>query len=187
MENMIIGRGIDLKPIEESDIEQLREWRNSKEVSDYMLTREIISKEQQEFWYASITKSKNELYWIIQTKKGKQVGMACLTKIKLHEFNAEPGLYIGNKEDRSSLFGMEAYYLLLDYGFKNLGLEIMYGTVLESNIAAIKMNNMFGYKTEKVIPDHFEFNDFFYSVKKIILHKEEFYKSKILLFLTSRK
>jgi diamine N-acetyltransferase len=182
MKSIIIGKGINLKPLEESDIEQLREWRNSKEVSNFMLSREEISKEQQGKWFTSLKKNRNAVYWIIETKKGKQLGMVCLSNINFHEFYAEPGLYIGKKEDRSSLFGIEAYFLALDYGFNNLGLKRMIGTVLGSNNAAIKMNNGFGYKSEKVINDHLEVDGFYNTVNKIVLFKDEFYKSKMSLF-----
>ena len=143
----LIGKSVDLKLIDESDIELLREWRNSKEVSNYMLSRTIISKEQQREWYNKIKEDSSCIHWVILSKEGRKLGMASLTKIDRVNNSAEPGLYIGVKKFRNSFFGIEANYIVLNYAFKELGLEKISGTVLFSNSAALKMNLSFGYQT----------------------------------------
>lgn len=182
MTQIIKGKSIDLKVIDESDIEQLREWRNSKHVSDYMLSRTIISKDQQKKWYKSIKDDPSCIYWIILSKGGLKLGLASLTKIDRTNLNAEPGLYIGTKKYRNSFFGMEAYYHLLDYGFRQLGLEKIYGTVLSINRVAIKMNASFGFITEAVLRDDITIDGGCYDVYKLGLYKNAFYESKMTNF-----
>ena len=180
MKSIIIGKGIDLKPLEESDIEKVREWRNSKEVSGHMLSQNDISKEQQINWFREISNNPTKLYFIIQSKNCKKLGVVNFSSIDCENFSAEPGLYIGNKIDRNSLFGMEAYYLLLKLGFEELNLDKVYGTVLSSNLTAIKMNKSFGFKVEKIEKDIL-LDD----ILKLELSKKIFYKSPMVIFFQS--
>jgi UDP-4-amino-4,6-dideoxy-N-acetyl-beta-L-altrosamine N-acetyltransferase len=179
---LINGKTIDLKVIDESDIEQVRKWRNMKDVSDYMLTRTFISKDQQKKWYKSINEDPSCIYWIILSKEGIKLGLVSLTKIDLTNSNAEPGLYIGEKKYRTFLYGMEAYYYILDYGFTHLGLEKVYGTVLSTNIVALKMNASFGYIKEEAVKDGLVIDGVFYDVFKLGLYKNDFYQSKMTKF-----
>ncbi len=173
---------VNLQLMDASDIEQVREWRNSKEVAEFMLSRTIITKEQQENWYNSIKDDPACIYWIIVMKNGQKIGLASLTKIDRENHHAEPGLYIGIKEQRNSFAGMEAYYLLLNYGFEQLQLDKVYGTVLSNNTTAIKMNTSFGYTKEKTLKDELTIDDVCYDVDKVVLYRQGFYKSKMASF-----
>ena len=179
---IIKGKSIDLKVIDESDIELLRAWRNSKDVSDYMLSRTIILKDQQEEWYKNIKDDPSVIYWIILSKEETKLGLVNLTKINRTNLSAEPGLYIGEKKYRNSFFGMEAYYHLLDYGFNRLGLEKIYGTVLSTNVVAIKMNVSFGFITEALLKEDIIIDGICSDVFKIVLNKKAFYESKTAKF-----
>ena len=184
---MIQGKTIDLKPLEKSDIEQLREWRNSKDVADFMLSREMISREQQEKWFQKIQTDPSCIYWVIVSKNGEKMGLANFISIDHATQSAEPGLYIGNKENRNAFFGMEAYYYLLHYGFTQLGLEKIYGTVLSGNSTALKMNAAFGFETVSVQKAAVSVNGIGQDVYKIQLHKDAFYRSKMARFFNNSR
>jgi len=185
--NIIRGKEIFLKPVERCDIEQLREWRNSEDVSSHMLSKAIISQEQQEQWYKAICKDPSVLHWVIMSKEGVKLGVASLTKIGLEPKSAEPGLYIGDKKYRNSFFGMEAYYYLLDYGFRQLQLEKISGTVLFSNETALKMNASFGFSMEYMEKKLVEIEGIETVVCKLFLNKADFYLSKMATFFSRRK
>ena len=90
----LFGKSVDLKVLDELDIELVREWRNSEDVSNFMLSRTFISKEQQGKWYESIKKNSEYVYWIILSKNGLKLGLASFTKIDRTNHSAEPGLLI---------------------------------------------------------------------------------------------
>ncbi len=182
MTPLIQGKSIDLKLIDESDIELLREWRNSKEVSDYMLTRTIITKEQQLVWFNKIKDDSSCINWIILSKEGKKMGMAGLSQIDRDTKSAVPGLYIGNEKFRNSFFGIEANYKVLSYSFNELGLEKISGTVLSSNSVALKMNLSFGYEIHTLLKDEIIIDGIGQDVFKIVLFKKNFHKSKMANF-----
>ncbi len=179
---MVTGKFINLALLTENDIEEVREWRNSKEVAEHMLSRIIISKEQQQNWYQKIKDDDSGIYWIILSKQGEKLGLASLTKINTNAKEAEPGLYIASEKHRSSFSGMEAYYLLLNHGFTVLQLDKVFGTVLSSNKTAVKMNNSFGYTTEKTLRNELNIDGVLYDVDKVVLYKADFYKSPMARF-----
>lgn len=186
MISFIQGNSIDLKIIDASDIEQLREWRNSKDVSDHMISRPIISREQQEKWYESIKEDPSGIYWIILSKEGKRLGLVSLTKIDQTDRSAEPGLYIGTKQERNSFFGMEAYYHVLKYAFQTLQLKKIYGTTLSMNKVAQKMNTSFGFVTQEIVKNGITIDGVDQDLYKIVLDPVAFANSSMTKFFSTR-
>jgi UDP-4-amino-4,6-dideoxy-N-acetyl-beta-L-altrosamine N-acetyltransferase len=176
----IDGRMVYLRPVERTDIERLRAWRNSKEVSTFMLTRDLITEEQQEAWFEKIKDDPSGMFWMIISKQDEKLGMASLVKIDHAAHTAEPGLYIGQTKHRNSFFGMEAYYWLLRFGFEVLGLEKVYGTILSVNKVAIKMNRAFGFVTIDTSKQEIEgqIEDVF----RVQLDRQAFYTSRMTHF-----
>lgn len=179
---MIEGVSVDLRKMNESDIEQVRLWRNSKGVSEHMLSRNIISQEQQAKWFQSVKDNDSQIYFIIQSKSGNKLGVVNFSSIDKNSRTAEPGLYIGDLKERNSLFGMEAYFLLLKYGFEQLNLEKVYGTALASNHTALKMNKSFGYTVEEIVKNDILIEGVPCEVVKLYLLKNDFYLSPMALF-----
>lgn len=179
---MISGVSVDLKKMDENDIELVRQWRNSRDVSVHMISQSIISEEQQIRWFESVKDSASQLYFVIQSKTGDKLGVVNFSKIDPVNGTAEPGLYIGVTRERNSLYGMEAYYLLLKYGFEELKLQKVYGTALASNPTALKMNRSFGYTTEEIIKDGQIVDGVAIGLVKLFLLKEEFFVSPMVKF-----
>jgi RimJ/RimL family protein N-acetyltransferase len=77
---------------------------------------------------------------------------------------------------------MEAYYLILKYGFEELKLDKVYGTVLSSNSTAMKMNKSFGYKVDEILRDSILINGISQNLIKLFLLKNDFYTSQMVSF-----
>lgn len=179
---MISGVSVDLKKMDENDIELVRQWRNSRDVSVHMISQSIISKEQQIRWFESVNYSDSQIYFVIQSKIGDKLGVVNFSKIDPVNGTAEPGLYIGVTSERNSFYGMEAYYLLLKYGFEELKFQKLYGTTLASNLTALKMNRSFGYKIEEIIKGGQIVDREAIDLVKSFLLKEKFYASPMVKF-----
>jgi UDP-4-amino-4,6-dideoxy-N-acetyl-beta-L-altrosamine N-acetyltransferase len=147
--NRIIGKSINLELIVEDDLELIRSWRNSEEVSKYMLSNSFISKFDQQQWFKMICEKKYYLYWMICLKNGEKLGVAYFNTIDEEKKIFEPSLYLGQLSSRNSFYGIEAYYQILNFAFEKFKLPFIYGKVLSTNYPAIKMNNLFGFKIEK--------------------------------------
>ncbi|MEA3479818.1 MAG: hypothetical protein U9R60_16680, partial [Bacteroidota bacterium] len=71
---MIIQKGnIRFIRLREIDIELIRKWRNSPDITQFMEFRDFISEDMQEEWFESIDTIYN-MYYIIEYK-GEKVGL----------------------------------------------------------------------------------------------------------------
>ena len=184
---IITGKTVNIKILDESDIEQVRQWRNMADVSDFMISQTYISQEQQINWYKRIKDDLSSIYWVILSKEEIKLGLVSLTKIDRLNHEAEPGLYIGDKKNRNSFFGIEAYAHLLNHGFSCLKLKRIYGTVLSTNITAIKMNSSLGFVTESIIKDGILIGGILIDIHKIELFRNHFYESPMAKFFKMNK
>jgi UDP-4-amino-4,6-dideoxy-N-acetyl-beta-L-altrosamine N-acetyltransferase len=182
MNPIIFGKSVDLKIMEKSDIQIVREWRNSTDVGNFMLSRTYISVEQQETWFEMIKDNKDYLFWIILSKSGEKLGVVSLNNINTQDGTAEPGLYIALTKYRNSFYGLEAYYHILNYGFNELNLEKVWGTTISSNQAAVKMNTSFGFVVNDVLMNEMIVDEVHVDIYKLSLLKESFYQSRMVRF-----
>lgn len=89
---------------------------------------------------------------VVSQKKGKDkptlamVGVCGLTSIDLHNRRAEFSLYIAPALHGQG-FGRKGLELLLTHGFKNLGLNVIWGEVFDGNPAA-KLFRRLGFVKE---------------------------------------
>ncbi|HHG83581.1 MAG TPA: GNAT family N-acetyltransferase, partial [Bacteroidetes bacterium] len=57
---------LSLHVLTANDLEMVRKWRNSPEVSKYMYTDNTISAAQQIAWFERIRKDSSKKYWLIR-------------------------------------------------------------------------------------------------------------------------
>jgi RimJ/RimL family protein N-acetyltransferase len=160
------GKTIILKTLRAEDIEQIRNIRNSSEISKYFLYRKYITKQEQKSWFQRISMSENDFYFSIYIKD-KLIGLTEIKKINWDLKIGEGGIFI-IPEYQNSFNSFETSILMLDYAFDRLKLNTMKARVIRSNIRAIKYNKVFGFK---------EYNNY----EQIIYNKKE---EIILLKLT---
>jgi UDP-4-amino-4,6-dideoxy-N-acetyl-beta-L-altrosamine N-acetyltransferase len=129
------------------DIELIRNWRNSKEVSKYMYTDGLISKEQQVIWFSNITNSNKSKYWIINYNK-LQIGVVNLTNIDFSEGSSSWAFYIGEMEFRESNAAAQTEFYLIEKAFYEFNLNILNCEVIATNIQVINLHKRFGFKVQ---------------------------------------
>lgn len=148
-----------LKPIDESDIEDLRNWRNTNR--DNFFDAGEISKEQQSRWYRKYQESSTDKMFVITTHNGERIGTIALYNIDVGNRTATLGRVIILEEFRGKGYAAEAVKLLTDYAFTIMRLwKIKVETHLD-NIDAIAVYAKAGFKTttrpiivlEKISPD----------------------------------
>tara|TARA_R110000868_G_scaffold250297_1_gene506804 strand:+ start:1432 stop:2004 length:573 start_codon:yes stop_codon:yes gene_type:complete len=146
------GYQIQLKPMQQADIEQVRLWRNDPEVARHMLSQDKISTEQQQAWFKKISGDKRQQHFIIYYKD-QAIGAANIRAYYQGESleNAraiEPGLYIADEKYRGNILAYSPTLLLNDYCFEVLGVQKLVAVVKASNTAALNYNLKLGYKVE---------------------------------------
>lgn len=162
------GFGLELKPLSESTLEQVRQWRNDGQTNRYMEFRSEISMEDQKKWFSSI---QNAHYFIIYSD-AVPVGLIDLKKIDSDRKTAESGLLIGNKDFIGTGIALGASILLLDFAFNQLGLETVTAKINKKNSEAEKYNQLLGFELNQSMNSEFRI---------WVITKEVYLKKKTIL------
>jgi UDP-4-amino-4,6-dideoxy-N-acetyl-beta-L-altrosamine N-acetyltransferase len=141
---IIRGFDISLERLKETDIELVREKRNSQDVSQFMEYREHITPEMQRKWFDSINNI-NNLYYVI-THHNKKVGLINGAKIDWDKMETTSGgIFIWETELWSTYVPLMANLVMMDISIL-LGLKRSHVKILKDNKQAIQYNTMLGYK-----------------------------------------
>jgi UDP-4-amino-4,6-dideoxy-N-acetyl-beta-L-altrosamine N-acetyltransferase len=144
---------IKLVDIHQEDIELIRSWRNSFEVSKYMYNDSLISQEQQILWFNTIQNSTTSKYWLIELDNVK-IGVANLTGINQTLKSCYWAFYLGDTSRRGGGIGGKIEYMILDYVFNTLQLNKLRCEVFVSNEKVINMHEKFGFRREAYYREH---------------------------------
>ena len=152
------GYGVTLLPVAEEHLEQLRCWRNDPAISEFMLTKEEITAEQQLSWFQSLAEKPYQKHFVISYKH-KAIGAANIkeqyrqpitNKIEADnatsELKLEPGIYLGEEKFRNNVLAFAPSLVLLDYCFDELKVMALHATMHRENTAALNYNQKLGYK-----------------------------------------
>jgi RimJ/RimL family protein N-acetyltransferase len=147
------SHGITLTKLNEDDLELLRNWRNTPEISDNMEFRNYISKEEQESWFRSLSLNTN-LYYIISYHQRK-IGLIHLNNFDHERASAHAGLFIAEKEYVGTGVSLGASLHLLTYAFEELKLKVVYAKVKRDNLSALKYNSGLGFVFDRHLNNEF--------------------------------
>jgi len=141
---MIVKKGnITFRRLTLDDIELVRNWRNSREVNQYMEFRDYITPEMQLAWFHSINNN-NNLYFIFEYKDEK-IGVFNGKDIDWEAGIMETGIFIAEEKYTNTELP-----LLAVLSFGELGLRIFemdsYAHMLKSNKRAIRYNKLLGFE-----------------------------------------
>jgi RimJ/RimL family protein N-acetyltransferase len=146
------GKKVYLKLIEEEDMEKRAEWINDPLIQDTLNYDVPTSVSKTKAWFHKIQldPSRRE-FSIFTVEDDRYIGFCGLFNIKIPEMKAELHCVIGNRDYQHGGYGTEAYRLLQDYGFEELGMNRIYGFQLENNAAAHRVVEKLGWKREGLL------------------------------------
>lgn len=136
-----------LRPLEHSDIESLRTWRNDESNNRFLRDVGKITSEMQEEWYRNYLHKNDEVFFSIEeiNKFKKIIGALALYDISSD--CAEIGkIQIGEKEVRGKGIGKKSLVMLMKFGFETLMLKRIIATVNKDNIAAMINHVAVGFR-----------------------------------------
>jgi UDP-4-amino-4,6-dideoxy-N-acetyl-beta-L-altrosamine N-acetyltransferase len=126
-------------------VEIVRQWRNHKQISQYMLTNHVISKKEHSQWIEKLKTQKTAKTWIIQYN-GAPIGVVSLANIDVNKKTTEWGFYISEETARGKGLGSEVLYHLMKHVFDEMKFKKMKTTVLENNPVALHLYEKFGFR-----------------------------------------
>ncbi len=148
---VIEGNRVRIIPISEEDTDDIIYWRNN--VRDKFIYRDLFTRESHTQWLNSMVKTGKVAQFVIQIKDGRKIGSVFLRDIDYHHKKAEYGIFIGDTEAQGHGYGTEAAKLILEYGFKELGLHKIMLRVLATNERAVRSYEKVGFRQEGYFKD----------------------------------
>jgi RimJ/RimL family protein N-acetyltransferase len=146
------GNIVTLRPLEEEDLDFVRELFNDPEIESMVVGWSWpVSKYQHRKWYEKISSDFNTMRFIVETKKDGVVGVQILEKIDWKNRVATTGgIKIGKKKLREKGIGFDTGMTLFRYLFDELQMNRVDSCVMGYNSASIKLVEKQGYKLEGV-------------------------------------
>lgn len=144
---------IELRRLTENELELLMNWRMREDISRMMFNTVKLTMEGQLKWFEKIKNSDTEIRWIIW-KDEKPIGSLYFVDIDRKNLRCESGWFIAEKDglDFSQVIAIQRNSY--DYAFDVLGLNRVYGLVLDDNKGLPRMLEICGRKVEGVLKQH---------------------------------
>lgn len=142
----LIGDRVYLSPMNPDDAETYTRWMNDLEIALPLgNASEIYSLEKEREALEHLSKA-NYNFAIVEIQSDKLLGNISLFDINLIHRKAEVGIFIGDKDKWGQGIGMEAMKLILEFGFKIVGLNNILLKVFSFNERAIKLYKKIGFE-----------------------------------------
>jgi UDP-4-amino-4,6-dideoxy-N-acetyl-beta-L-altrosamine N-acetyltransferase len=138
--------GITLRRIKLEDIELIRQWRNSPQISQFMEYRDNIRPEMQRKWFQSVNNN-NNFFYIIEYQQ-KDIGLINSSKIDWETVSSEGGIFLWDESYYETFVPVWASLCLLETSFFILGASKSVIKTLKDNERAKKLNTHLGYILE---------------------------------------
>lgn len=142
------GDRVDLRTIEESDLDFLQSAINDPAVRRHLTVRWPLNRAQEEEWFESQVASEDRINLLIVGEDGP-AGTIGLGPIDDHDGNAEIGIWL-RAEDQGEGYGTEASQLLITHAFDELRLHRIEARVFEDNDASKNLWEGLGFDHEAV-------------------------------------
>ncbi|AFY35676.1 UDP-4-amino-4,6-dideoxy-N-acetyl-beta-L-altrosamine N-acetyltransferase [Calothrix sp. PCC 7507] len=165
-----------LRALNESDLEQVLEWRNSERIRTNMYTDHIISIEEHREWFKKISLDNNAVYKVFEFK-GRSLGVVNATQIDRVNQKCSWAFYLG---DENVPFGSGAVmeFLFLEYVFEELKIRKLCCEVFVFNLTTIKLHKKFGFREEGYFKQHILKNNTYEDVISMALLVDEWIITK---------
>ncbi|MFB6208929.1 MAG: GNAT family N-acetyltransferase [Candidatus Nanohaloarchaea archaeon] len=147
------GDKVNLRTVEEEDLEFLRNGVNHPEVRVYMGNRKPQNLEDEREFFEEVICSEDSLQLLI-CRGEERVGIVKLgSKGDDAEKLGEIGIWI-HPDHHGNGYGTEAVELITDHGFNHLNYHKIYARAFQGNEASQRIWEKLGFEKEGVFKDH---------------------------------
>ena len=137
-----------LRPIKESDTDNIIKWRNSPEVLDYFIDKEVLTREKHLNWLNEYV-FKNKVIQYIISYNNQDCGTIFLKNFMEEEKVAEIGIFLYGSDVKGKGIGKECIKIMTKEAFEKFGFSRVFCRILEDNIPSNKAFKSCGYKEIK--------------------------------------
>jgi len=152
---MFESERIYLRPLEREDLPLRVKWVNDPEVRQTLSFDYPISLAKTEQWFSNVVVDDSRRHFAVVWKEtGQVIGMAGLIKIDRRHARAEIYVTIGEKEFWGKHIVDDIFAIVFHYGFVELNLHRIYGTIMGMNARSRKTSERNGLVPEGVLRQH---------------------------------
>lgn len=170
-------KGIGFRPIDEMDLEIIRQNRNDIDTLLFLGNVDLVSSEQQKEWWKAISKSRTQQWFsVVNLESNELVGVLRFQNIDYINRSCEIGADVF-KQYRGKGFGKLIYEMALEYFFNHLNMHTIYLKVADFNIRGIELYKKIGFfETGRLVQTIFRFGSYHDNILMCIT--EEQYKKR---------
>lgn len=176
---MLKGKLVTLHAVEKEDLKQFRDWRNNSDFRKYFREYRELNMHQQEIWFEEqvVRDISTLMFSIKKIDDNDLLGCCGLVYINWAHRHAELSLYIGWNDIYIDDVGFaeESCRLLLDYGFKELGLNKVWTEIYEFDEKKKALYNKFGFHQDGLLRQNYWYDGKWWDSRILSLIKEEYF------------
>ena len=172
----IEGHQVVLRDTQRADMENKVRWFNDPQVNKTLLLEDKLDLQRTLKWFDEHAGDDSRQEFIVENRKGEPIGITGLLHINRRHGTAECYCVIGDKAYWGKGIGTEVHKLLVDWGFKNLGLNKIWADIRAENIAIVKVIEKLGFKVEGTLRQERIIEGSRIDVVRIGLLRDEFYQ-----------
>ena len=155
MRDILIGDNIYLRLLERDDLKKRVKWINDREINQNLGFDFPANIDKTNAWFQNTLMDSSRMnFSIVDTESKQVIGMAGFLGINMKNRNAEFYITIGEKGFWGKGIADDSIKLLLDYAFKELGLEKVYLHTFDYNKRAGRVYERNGFKKEGIFRKH---------------------------------
>ena len=141
-----------LRAFEPDDYKTIIKWRKDDEIG-IMLggTKYFFSEENEKAWVLNAIKDTTNIKLAICTTNDIHIGNVYITDIDFINRSCHSHILIGEKEYWNGGYATEAMRIIIDFMFKERGMNRIVANALDYNHASIRMLEKCGYKIEGIL------------------------------------
>ena len=144
-----------LHPVTDSDLENIRRWRNHPRVREAMITQHEISLQEHLAWWQK-TRDDDTKRWYIYMGKDTPAAVVYFFHLDAVEKVGWWGFYLCDYSKESSVnrrtLARRVVKAMIEHAFNEMGLDRLLCEARESNVAAISLYKEFGFVESRVTP-----------------------------------
>ncbi|MEN6368221.1 MAG: GNAT family protein [Thermotogota bacterium] len=145
----LVGECVYLRPLDEADLDRCMRWINDPDLLPFLMRRTPMSRSAEREWLLEQGRSETSFSLAIVLKDGdRHIGNVGLHGIHPFNHSAEFGIFLGEADAREKGYGTEAARLLLEHGFRELGLHRIQLHVYAFNARARRAYEKLGFHVE---------------------------------------
>jgi RimJ/RimL family protein N-acetyltransferase len=150
---LLAGEKITLRPGRPEDADLFVRWFGDTDVTRYLGRRAAIALYQEQEFLKKIGESKDDVWWMIDTREARPIGATGIHAINWLDASAMTGTMIGEKDCWGKGYATDAMRLRTRYAFRELNLHKLKTEVTVANVASRKALERSGYRTVGVRRD----------------------------------